>query len=70
MGRDLIFCVALELSKLFFKPPAEVDIHLQYASFKFMDPQLKAHSALWEYFESNIFLKESDSLTVIINTIS
>lgn len=34
-----------------------------------MDPQLIAHSALWEYFESNIFLKENDSLTVKHNTL-
>lgn len=53
-----------------FKPAAERDSQLQYASLKIMYPQLKAQSALWEYFESGIFLKENYPLTVIINMVS
>lgn len=35
-----------------------------------MYPQRKAHSALWEYFESNTFLEEKYSSTVTVNMLS
>lgn len=35
-----------------------------------MYPQLKAHSALWEYFECDTFLEEKYSSTVTVNMLS
>lgn len=64
---NLIFFV-LEICILFFKPIAEGNITCSMQHVKLCT--LKAHSALWEYFESNTFLKENYSLTITVSMIS
>lgn len=61
----MIFFVVLEICIPFIKPTAEGNIICSIHHVKLCT--LTAHSALWEYFESNTFLKENYSLTITVN---